>query len=235
MGKLSILLAVTMLGATSCAVDQETKTTGSNADQEGTAETSGLSLTPPKALDDDWSRWLVGQWDCSAESDIPGFKVSVRGRGQMNAEMGLGGQFLLIRMEGKMAQVSDEYLQYLRQNLHASEDEIKALQNLAFSNLELRSIHPQSGQIVAYLFDSWRCVAQGTGKREANKEIMEWKWSLAGAGTSVRTTEKVSDNKIVMTEKYTLIDGSTMEDRAVMVRKRSMPAASGDLALLTAR
>lgn len=235
MGKLSILLAGTMLAAASCAMDQEKRTTGSNADQEGTAETSGLSLTPPKALDDDWSRWLIGQWDCSGESDTPGFKVSVKGRGQMNVEMGLGGQFLLIRMEGKMAQISDEYLQHLRQDLHASEDEIRALQNLTFANLELRSIHPRSGQIVAYLFDSWRCVAQGTGKREANREIMEWKWSLAGAGTSVRTTEKVSDNKIVMTEKYTLIDGSTMEDRTVMVRMRSAPAGSGDLALLTTR
>ncbi len=232
MRKLSVLLAGIMLVAASCAVEQERKAAPLETEKE-TTETNELTLTPPAPLKDDWSRWLVGEWDCAAESDLPGFKASVRGRGQMTAEMGLGGQFLLIRMEGKMAQISDEYLRHLRENLHAPQEQIKALQNMTFANLELRSIHPQNGQIVAYLFDSWRCVAQGTGKREGNKEIMEWKWSLAGAGSSVRVTEKVNDNKIVMTEKYALIDGSTMEDRAVMVRRRSKPTDSGDLALLT--
>jgi len=233
MRTLSVLLAAIMLVVASCAVDQEKKAAKSSEAEKKTAGTNELSLTPPAALDDAWSRWLIGQWDCVAESDTPGFKASVRGRGQMNVELGLGGQFLLIRMEGKMAQVSDEYLRHLREDLHAPEDQIKALQNLTFSNLELRSIHPENGQIIAYLFDSWRCVAQGTGKREGNREVMEWKWSLAGAGTSVRVTEKVSDDKIMMLEKYALIDGSTMEDRAVMLRKRSKPTDSGDLALLT--
>jgi len=235
MRKLSVLLAVIMLVAASCAVEQERKAAASSEVKKETGETNELSLTPPAPLDDDWSRWLVGQWDCAAESDLPGFKTSVRGRGQMTAEIGLGGQFLLIRMDGKMAQVSDEYLRHLRENLHAPEEQIRALQNMTFSNLELRSIHPQNGQIIAYLFDSWRCVAQGTGKREGNKEIMEWKWSLAGAGSSVRVTEKVNEDKIVMLEKYLLVDGSIMEDRAVMIRKRSKPADSGDLAFLTPR
>jgi len=233
MGRLSVLLAVMILVVASCAVDQERKAAEPSETKKGTGDASELSLTPPAPLNDDWSRWLIGQWDCVAESDTPGFKASVRGRGQMTVELGLGGQFLLIRMEGKMAQISDEYLRHLQEDLHAAEDQIKALQNLTFSNLELRSIHPETGQIIAYLFDSWRCVAQGTGKREGNREIMEWKWSLAGAGTSVRVTEKVNDDKIVMLEKYALIDGSTMEDRAVMLRRPSKPTEGGDLAFLT--
>jgi hypothetical protein len=232
---LTILLAAALAVVASCAMEQEKKVADPPAGPEGAAETSGVGLEPAGPLDDEWSRWLVGRWDISAESDIPGFKLWVKGRGQMNAEMALGGQFLMIRMEGKMAQVSDEYLRHLRENLHVPEEEIKALQNLTFSNLELRSIQPQNGEIVAYLFDSWRCVAQGTGERAGNREVMEWKWSLAGAGSSVRITEKVSDNKIVLIEKYTLVDGSTMEDRAVMVRKQSTPADSGELALLATR
>jgi hypothetical protein len=235
MRMLSIALAVTMLAAASCAVDQDKDAARAPADQEGPVETGALDLTPPRPLTDEWSRWLVGQWDCMAESDLPGFKTWVKGRGQMNAELALGGQFLLIRKEGRMTQISDEYLQFLRRNLHASEEDIRALQNMAFGDLELHSIEPKTGQTVAYLFDSWRCVAQGTGKREGNMEVLEWKWSLAGAGTSVRTTEKVSDNRIAVTEKYTLVDGSTMEDRAVMVRTQSTPAGSGDLAFLTPR
>jgi len=232
MKKLSLLLAVTTLAVASCAVDQEKNAAEPPANQEQSVEAGAPILVPPKPLDDAWSRWLVGQWDCSAESDIPGFKKWVKGRGQMNAELGLGGQFLLMRMEGKMTHLSEEYLQYLRQTLHAPEADIQRLQNMAFGSLELRSIDPQTGQVTAYLFDSWRCVAQGTGIRKGNTEVIEWKWSLAGAGTSVRTSVRVNDDRMAVTEKYTLSDGSIMEDRALMVRTRSVPASSGDLALL---
>lgn len=222
-----------MLVVASCAVDQEKNTPEPPASEEQKAEAGAPILVPPRPLDDAWSQWLVGQWDCTAESDIPGFKKWVRGTGQMNAELGLGGQFLLMRMEGKMTHLSEEYLQYLRQTLHAPEASIRRLQNLTFGSLELRSIDPQTGQVAAYLFDSWRCVAQGTGIRKGNTEVIEWKWSLAGAGTSVRTSVRVNDDRLAVTEKYTLSDGSIMEDRALMVRTRSVPASSGELALLT--
>jgi len=235
MKTLLILLAGIIPVAASCAVKQEKKIADPAASQKEATETSGPGLEPPGPLDDEWSRWLVGQWDISAESDIPGFKLWVKGRGQMNAELALGGQFLLIQKKGRVTRISQEYLQHMREKLHASEEAIQALQNMAFGDLELRTIDPKTGQVVIYLFDSWRCVAQGTGRREANRETMEWKWSLAGAGTSVRVTERVSDNKIVVVEKYSLVDGSTMEDRVVMVRRQSVPAGSGDLALLMPR
>jgi hypothetical protein len=235
MGKLSIVLAVTVLAVASCATNQEKDTAESRANQEGDKEAGAPILVPPKPLEDTWSRWLIGQWDCSAESDIPGFKKWVRGTGQMTAELSLGGQFLLTRMQGKMTHLSEEYIEYLRQTLHAPDEDIQRLQNMTFGSLELRSIDPQTGRISAHLFDSWRCTAQGTGIRKGNTEILEWKWSLAGAGTSVRVTEKVADDKMVVVERYILPDGSTMEDRAVMVRRQSVPADSGDLALLTTR
>lgn len=235
MGKLAIALAAILLVAASCAVDQDRKGAAPSGNEGQATDANGPGLAPPLPLADPWSRWLVGQWDCSAESDLPGYKAWIRGKGQMTAELTLRGQFLLTKMEGRTTRLSDEYTQHLRQDLHAPEEDIQALQNLAFASLELRSIDPQSGRIVAYLFDSWRCVAEASGKREGNKEILEWKWSLAGAGTSVRTTEKVSDDKIRVTEKYILSDGSTMEDRAMMMRRQSTPAGSGDLALLVPR
>lgn len=235
MRRLSVVLAAAIPIMASCATNQEKKAAESPANQKENVEAGAPILVPPKPLDDTWSRWLVGQWDCSAESDIPGFKKWVRGTGQMTVELGLGGQFLLTRMEGKMTHLSQEYLEYLRQTLHAPEADIERLQNMTFGSLELRSIHPQTGRITAYLFDSWRCTAQGTGIRKANTEIMDWKWSLAGAGTSIRVTKKVTDDKMVVVEKYILPDGSTMEDRAVMVRRQSTPASSGDLALLTTK
>jgi hypothetical protein len=232
---LTILLAVTLAVVASCAMEQEKKVADPPAGSEGVTETSGVGLEPPGPLNDEWSRWLVGQWDISAESDIAGFPRWVRGRGQMQAEMALGGQFLLIQKKGHVAAISQEYLQHMREKQHASEEAIQALQNMVFGDMELRTVEPKTGRVVVYLFDTWRCVAQGTGRCTGNKEVVEWKWSLAGAGTSVRTTERVNENKIVVVEKYALVDGSTMEDRIVMVRKQSAPADSGNLAFMTPR
>jgi hypothetical protein len=190
-------------------------------DQERkSVERSVPSLVPPKGLDDEWSRWLIGEWESSAESDLPGFKNWVKGTGRVKAELGVGGQFLIVRKQGKVAHISEEYLQHLRQSVHASEDEIEKLRKMKFEEVDFRTIDPRTGGILAYLFDSWRCVATGAGKREGNKEIIEWKWSAGGQGTSIRTTERISDDKLVVTEKYTLADGGTMEDRVQMVRRK---------------
>ena len=85
--------------------------------------------------------------------------------------------------------------------------------------MEIYTIDPKTGEISAYLFDSLRCVAKGTGKRQGNKEIINWVWSVQGQGTSTRVTEKISDDKFISTEKYTMPDGSAMEDTAEMTRK----------------
>jgi hypothetical protein len=84
----------------------------------------------------------------------------------------------------------------------------------------LRQAAEKTGEIVGYLFDSLRCVARGTGKREGNKEIINWVWSVQGTGTSVRITEKISDDKFISTEKYRMPDGGIMEDKAEMIRSK---------------
>ncbi len=179
---------------------------------------SVVSLGRPEGLDDEWSRWLVGEWDSTAESDMGGFKCWVKGKGRVKAEFGVGGQFLVVTKEGKVARISDEYLQHLRRNLHTPEEEIEKLRQMKFAEVDYRTIDPRTGAIVAYLFDSWRCVATGTGRCDGNKEVIEWKWSAGGQGTSIRTTERISQDEFLVTEKYTLPDGGTMEDRAQMVR-----------------
>jgi hypothetical protein len=178
------------------------------------------SLTPPKGLDDEWSRWLIGEWESAAESDLPDFPCWVKGRGRMKAELGVGGQFLVVTKQGGVDQLSDDYVQHLRRDNHAPEEEIEKLRQMKFAEVDYRTIDPRTGAIVAYLFDSWRCVATGTGRCDGNKEIIEWKWSAGGQGTSIRTTERISQDKFVVTEKYTLPGGGAMEDRARMVRRR---------------
>jgi len=167
----------------------------------------------PKPIDDDWSKWLVGEWEGSGESDAG------KGKGWVQIKLGLNGQFLIMKGEAEITQITPEQKQYLKETLHASDEEIEKFQSSTFKSLEIHTINPKTGEIIGYLFDSLRCIAKGRGKRQGNKEIMEWEWSGSGQGTSIRTTEKVSDNKLIITEKYTLPDGSIMEDKGEMTRK----------------
>ncbi len=216
----AMLLALVFVMA-SCTTGPREGIAGPAAHQErGAAEGNVPSLTPPKGPDDPWSQGLVGEWESSAESDLGRFKGWVKGRGRMTAEMGLGGHFLIMKMEGHTTALSDEYARYLRETQHASEEDIRRLQDLKFESLELLTTNPKTGEVVAYLFDSWRCVAKGAGKREGDREVIQWEWSVGGQGTSERTTDKVGDDRLTIVERYALPDGGSMEDRVQMTRRR---------------
>lgn len=179
-----------------------------------------LSLEPPKGIDDEWSKWLVGEWQGTAKSDFGGHKDWVKGKCRLNIELDLNGQFIVRKGKAQVISLSDEYIKQLK-GQRLSDSNIEKIRNSTFESLEIHTIDPKTGEIIAYLFDSLRCIAKGSGKREGNKEIMNWVWSGQGQGTSVRVTEKVSDNKFITTEQYTMPDGSTMEDRVEMTRKKN--------------
>ena len=177
------------------------------------AKENNFSAFLPKPIDDDWSRWLVGEWEGSGESEAG------KGKARVKIELGLNGQFLIMKGEAEIIEINDEQKKYLKETLHASDEEIKKFQSSTFKSLEFHTIDPKTGETIGYLFDSLRCVAVGRGKREGSKEIMKWEWSANGQGTSTRVTEKVSNDKLIATEKYTLPDGSTMEDKGQMTRR----------------
>ena len=201
MKRLSILLLVVMLGLASCAINKEKEM----------VKDSGPSSFQPKPLNDEWSKWLVGEWEGSVGLG------KAKSEAWMKAELILNGQFLITKHEHK---VTNEEIQELKKVMHISDEDAKKFQSSTFKYLEIYTIDPTSGEIITYLFDSLRCVAKGIGKRQVNKEIVEWKWSASGQGASIRITEKVSDDKIIVTEKYTLPDGSIMEDKREMIRKK---------------
>jgi hypothetical protein len=132
----------------------------------------------------------------------------------------LNGQFLIKKGEAKITEITSEQKQYLKETMHASDEDIAKFQGSIFRSIEIYTVEPKTGEIIGYLFDSMRCIAKGTGKREGNKEIMQWQWSAQGQGSSTRITEKVSADKLVITEKYTMPDGSIMEDKWEMIRKK---------------
>lgn len=208
MKKLFILLLVAMVGVTSCAINKEKEI----------AKGIKPSSFQPKPLDDEWSKWLLGQWEGSGESDAG------TGKGWSNIEFGLNGQFLIMKSEGEITELTAEQIQYLRDTLHASDEDIERFRSSTFKELQIHTIDPKTGEVIGYLFDSLRCIAEGRGKREGNKEIMEWKWSGTAQGaSSTSIIERVNDNKIIVTVKYTLPDGSTMEDKGQVTRKTDVP------------
>jgi hypothetical protein len=190
---------------TSCAINQE------KSAKEGMP-----SAFQPKPLNDDWSKSLVGEWESSGESNAG------KSKGWAKIELGLNGQFLIKKGEAKITEITSEQKQYLKEIMHASDEDIAKFQSSTFKSIEIYTIEPRTGEIIGYLFDSMRCIAKGTGRREGNKEIMQWQWSAQGQGSSTRITEKVSADKLVITEKYTMPDSSIMEDKWEMIRKRGM-------------
>jgi hypothetical protein len=221
MKRLSVILLVMTVSIASCVSNQK-KTPDKN---------NMPSLESPKAIDDDWSKWLVGDWQGTAKSDFGEHKDWVTGKCRLNIEFALNGQFLVRKGRSQITGLSDEYVKQLK-GQHLSDSQIDKIRSSTFESMEVYTIDPNSGEIVGYLFDSLRCIAKGAGKREGNKEIMNWVWSGQGQGTSTRITEKVSDDKFITTEKYKMPDGGIMEDKAEMTRdgkNKSGPDSGMDL------
>jgi len=208
MKKLFIVLSFIMLAMASCVSNHKSKSDSGNIP----------SLKPPKSLDDQWSKWLIGQWEGTAKSDFGEHKDWVTGDCHTSFELVLNGQFIVRKGQARIISLSDDYIKQLKgQNL--SDSDIEKIRYSTFENIEYYSIDPKTGELTGYLFDSLGCIAQGTGKREGNKEIINWIWSGKGQGTSVRVTEKINGNNFISIEKYTLPDGSIMEDRVEMTRQ----------------
>ena len=226
MKRLLILLFVVTVSLCSCAINEEKET----------AKESGSASFQPKPLDDEWSKWLVGEWKVvSGESsvtdesgkvteiDLDG--VDEEGTGGYKIEFGLNGQFLITR--GNSGEMTDEQKKQIKdafkETTNASDEDIERFLSMPYKSLQIQTIDPKTGDVIEYLFDSQRCVAEGRGKRQGNKEIMEWVWSATAQGaTSVSTIEKINDNKFTYNHKYTLPNGNKMEDNAEFTRKKTI-------------
>ena len=207
MKKMHLISLVLMLVLVSCDSSQKKVSDKGNVP----------SLAPPKALNDEWSKWLIGDWQGWAKSDLGKYKNWVIGNCRLHIQLDLDGQFLIREGWSRVLSLSDDYIKQLKSQGLADSD-IEKMRNKTFRSMEIYTIDPKTGEIAAYLFDSFRCVAKGTGKREDNKETINWVWSVGGQGSSIRVTEKIGDNKFRSTEKYSLPGGSAMEDTIEMNR-----------------
>jgi hypothetical protein len=226
MNKLSIILLIVLLAASSDTMNQ----------QKQAAKESGQTSFQPKPLDDEWNKWLVGEWKVvsgkSSVADESGtvseIDVVEQGASGFEIEFGLNGQFLIMKswaetgeMTDEQIQLSDEQIQYLKETSNASDEEIKRFLITPYKSLQIQTIDPKTGERIGYFFDSQRCIAKGKGRLEGNKEIMEWEWSLTGQGaTSVGIIEKINDNKFSLLFIYNLPNGKKMEEKMEMIRRK---------------
>jgi hypothetical protein len=163
----------------------------------------------PNPLDDQWTRWFVGEWEGGGES------TAGKGKCRSKVELAMNGQFLFIWGEAEITELNADYL---KKNMHASDEEIERFKKEPYKALEVYTIDQKTGEVVGYLFDSLRCVAQGRGKREGMKETIEWQWS--SGHKSIRITEKISEDKGSLIERTPMPDGSVMEDKGELIRKK---------------
>ncbi len=203
----------------SCAINEEKEI----------AEESKPYSFQPEPLDDEWSKWLVGEWNGESSwlTDESGSTVKIdvdeEGTSGLKVEFGLNGQFLIMR--GSSGEMTDEQKKQIKdaskELTNASDEDIERFLSMPYKSLQIQTIDPKTGEVIEYLFDSQRCIAEGRGRRQGNKEIMEWEWSGTGQGaTSVSIIEKINDNKFTLNHKYILPNGNEMEDKIEMTRKK---------------
>ncbi len=166
----------------------------------------------PQPLGDEWSKWIVGEWEGSGESDTG------QGKGIERIEFTLNGQFLICRGEAAITEITPEQADYLKKNMHASDEEIERFKRSGYQSLQLFTVDQTTGEVIGYLFDSLRCIATGRGKREGNREAMEWQWATGHKST--RITERVSDDRMVVIQRTPMPDGSVMEEKGESVRRK---------------
>ncbi len=166
----------------------------------------------PSPLSDAWSTWLVGNWEGVGQSDTG------QGKGVLQIELALNGQFLVCRSQAEITMMTEEQMNYLRSTMQASDEEVERFKRSGYQSLEIYTNDPITGEVIGYLFDSLRCIATGKGRREADREIVDWEWMSGHRST--RITERVHNDRIVIRERTPMPDGSVMEDSAEMNRRK---------------
>jgi len=191
----------------------ETPSAGKSKKQDAAQGVKQTMFLPPPLIDQ-WTKWIVGEWEGSGESNAG------KGKGKVCIELALSGQFLIHRGQ---AEITDLDPDYLKKHMHASDEEIERFKRSGYQALEVYTADQKTGEVVGFLFDNLRCIAKGRGKRDGWKETVEWDW---GAGhKSTRITERASDDRMVVIERTRNPDGSVMEDKGDMKRSKPRPAS----------
>ncbi len=104
----------------------------------------------PPPLADDWTEWIVGEWEGAGTSDAG------KGRGVARFELALGGQFLTCRGQAEILGLDPDYL---KKHMQATDAEIERFRRSGYQQLEVYTIDQKTGEVIGFLFDSLRWLA----------------------------------------------------------------------------
>jgi hypothetical protein len=167
-------------------------------------------MAPPQPLADDLFSWMIGDWEGSTTSPMG------KSQDMQKIEWGLDKQFIMVHVTAKQTEVNQEAMKAYKM----SKEDMDKMMAMPYKGMGPMTINPQTGEIVGYWFDNWRGSYKGTGKREGNKITIQWEGTM---GTSERTIEKVSDDKMVQTFKEKDPSGNVVEGRTESTRKKTGP------------
>lgn len=166
-------------------------------------------MPPPKQLDEAWCNWIAGEWRGTAEGAVG------KGRHWMKVEVALDGQFLLTRYRSSITEMTEQHIRFMKEKMNLSDKEIEKIRDSVFEELGLQTLDPETGDILAYSFDSWRTILTGRGSREGNREVIRFSDPNASC---VRVTDMVSRDKLIINQEWVLPDGEVMVEKGEMTR-----------------
>lgn len=188
---------------------------------------NGIPAFQPEQLNDSWSKWMIGEWMVYGRTDWIKSNSETNNlsdtmgitKGKVRIKPVLNGQFLMIEGESMVPDMTDDQLQNLKNTTHASEEEIERFRSISFKGIQIYTIDPKTGEIIIYLFDSLRSMAEGRGRQEGNKQIIRFNWHGLGQGvSSIQTRQRIGDKKLIITEEFTMPDGEIMKEKSIMIR-----------------
>ncbi len=181
------------------------------AQEKEMANPAAMPMTPPQPLSDDLFKWMVGEWE--------GWSTSPMGKSQdwQKIEWALDNQFIVIHYTAKTTEPNQEAMKAMADAAKMSKADMDKMQNMGYKGMGPMTINPQTGEVTAMWFDNMRGSYKGKGKREGNKITMTWEGPM---GARTDTTEKVSEDKMVVTYTNKEPDGKVTEGRTEFTRKK---------------
>ena len=179
---------------------------------QANVQKKGHTMFLPPPLEDEWTKWLIGEWEGAGESEAG------TGFGVVRIEPALNGQFIFATGTARVTEITPEQVQYLRDQMHASDAEIERFKTSPYTSLEIFTIDQETGDVLAYMFDSLRCIATGRGKRQGDRETIEWMYITGHKCT--RVTERLGDDRMAVIQKTIMPDGSIFTEKGESVRRK---------------
>jgi hypothetical protein len=201
--KKSLLLVVTVLVLFSLPL---------LAQEQEKPKEAAPSMAPPSALADDMCAWMIGEWEGWTESPMGKAKEWDK------FEWGLDNQFVIMHATSKTTEMSEEQKKKVMEAYSMSKEDVEKMIEMTYKGMGTMTINPATGEYIGYWFDNWRGVYRGAGTRDGNKVSVTWEGPM---GKETRTTEKVDENKMVISIKSTDPTGTVMEAKTELTRMKA--------------